>query len=182
MMSDDTEGQDHPSHWVEDLCHRHQASLNKIACRFAGPGRPAEDIMQEIWVRVVELALTNPPRQPSLAWLVKVATLVAHEQFRRRRDAEVPAAFRIEEQARAAQSGEPLPAWVASELSREIDALPPRQRKAVQMRYHEGLTLEEIAHALDVALGTVKATLNRARGRLRSRLLPMGEMWLRDDI
>ena len=56
------------------------------------------------------------------------------------------------------------------ELWTAVRSLPPRERAAVVLRYCAGMTEPEIAIALEVATGTVSATLNHARARLRTAL------------
>jgi RNA polymerase sigma-70 factor (ECF subfamily) len=54
-----------------------------------------------------------------------------------------------------------------------VAALPPLQREALILFEYEGLSLEEIAEAAGVEIGTVKARLHRAREALRRRLAPL---------
>jgi RNA polymerase sigma-70 factor (ECF subfamily) len=57
-------------------------------------------------------------------------------------------------------------------ISRAVDRLPKRQKRVFVLRHYEGLSLKEIARALNCSLGTVKAHLFRATRRLRKILLP----------
>jgi RNA polymerase sigma factor (sigma-70 family) len=58
----------------------------------------------------------------------------------------------------------------AVELWDAVDALPPRERLAVALRYAAGLTEAEVAEAMDVEVGTASATLASARRRLSRAL------------
>lgn len=49
-----------------------------------------------------------------------------------------------------------------------LGRLTPRQRQAIVLRYHADLSLREVADALGCRVGTVKATLHQALGRLRA--------------
>ena len=51
-----------------------------------------------------------------------------------------------------------------------LRALPERQRAVVVLRHYHDLSLEEIADALGMSLGTVKSSLHRALARMRERL------------
>jgi RNA polymerase sigma factor (sigma-70 family) len=66
---------------------------------------------------------------------------------------------------------DPTHAWIEDvELWSAVAGLPARQRAAVVLRYAAGMTEAEVAETLDVAPGTVAATLNHARAQLRSAL------------
>src|SRR5207247_6005222 len=55
----------------------------------------------------------------------------------------------------------------AAVVTRALDALPPRQRLAVVLRFHGDLTVPEVARAMRCSPGTVKSTLHAALARLR---------------
>jgi RNA polymerase sigma factor (sigma-70 family) len=59
---------------------------------------------------------------------------------------------------------------LADHVADVVRALPPTMREAVVLRYYLQLTDAEIARTLDIAVGTVKSTLNRARHQLRRQL------------
>jgi RNA polymerase sigma-70 factor (ECF subfamily) len=59
---------------------------------------------------------------------------------------------------------------LAERLTVALDALPFDQRTVIVLREVEGLAYDEIAQALDIAIGTVKSRLTRARQTLRARL------------
>ena len=61
-------------------------------------------------------------------------------------------------------------------LKEAVDALPPSQRPLVNLFHHEQRSYEEIAHTLNLPIGTVKSRLNRARLALRDRLAPHAAM------
>jgi RNA polymerase sigma-70 factor (ECF subfamily) len=73
---------------------------------------------------------------------------------------------------RRAQADQPeaVAATVQTELWEAVRALPPRERTMVALRYGADLTEVDIAQLLEVAPGTVSATLNHARTRLRAAL------------
>jgi RNA polymerase sigma-70 factor (ECF subfamily) len=56
------------------------------------------------------------------------------------------------------------------ELAAAVATLPERERTAIALRYGADLTEPQIADVMDVAVGTVSATLHHARARLRSAL------------
>ena len=56
---------------------------------------------------------------------------------------------------------------IRDRLGALLDALPERQRAVVALRHYQEMSLEEIARALDMRIGTVKSTLHRALARMR---------------
>ena len=56
-----------------------------------------------------------------------------------------------------------------------VRELPPLQREALILAEYEGLSLEEIAQAVEAEVGTVKSRLHRARENLRRMLAPLKE-------
>ena len=58
-------------------------------------------------------------------------------------------------------------------VGRAVRALRPLQREVVILAEYEGLTLAEIARAVDADVGTVKSRLHRARENLRRMLAPL---------
>lgn len=61
-------------------------------------------------------------------------------------------------------------------LSRAMKFLPAYQREVVTMFHAEGKSYEQIAEATGYSIGTIKSRLNRARGMLRERLMPLQEV------
>lgn len=135
----------------------------------------AEDIHQEVWIAVSKNAAAfDPARATFAAWLFAIARNRVFDHFRRHRVA-----------APAAEFGEVVE-WVADPgptpfeevQSREqagaviaaVEALPLEQRGVFVMVADGGLSLEEVAHATDTAVETVKSRLRYARAKLRQVL------------
>lgn len=133
----------------------------------------AADALQECFIRVF-LAL---PRfrlsQPFRPWFFRILTREALRAVRRRR-LWLPLANLLGREEPAS----PVPTPEVSALNREraeelwqaVSALPEAARVAVVLRYYAGLSEEEMSRALNVAPGTVKSRLYRAREALRSTL------------
>ena len=63
-----------------------------------------------------------------------------------------------------------LEKWEANDLKKSLASLPERQRHVLFLRYYADLDYQAIADVLDIQLGTVGATLNKAHSTLRRRL------------
>ena len=66
-------------------------------------------------------------------------------------------------------------AWEAWEVRSAVSKLPPDEQVVVRLAHLDGLTHAEIAHQLDVPLGTVKSRSHRAHRRLADRLRHLRE-------
>jgi RNA polymerase sigma-70 factor (ECF subfamily) len=138
-----------------------------------GDPREAEDLAQEAFTRAFRRWRDVAALERPAAWVYVVA--IREFGHRRRRASRRRSAH----DAMAAHRPEVDP-WAAADartdVSSVVAALPPRQRIAIVLRYHAGLSLEEVAQAMGCAVGTVKATLHAALGRLRVDLASEDEL------
>jgi RNA polymerase sigma-70 factor, ECF subfamily len=131
----------------------------------------AEDVVQDVFLRVLEHRQSLDQVRDMRLWLVKVAWNLALDRKRRKRPDQLDEAF--------AQSlaGATMPADTAMEAAqrfstvlREIERLPKAERHVLLLSAVEELSTSEIANVLDRSESAVRALLSRARARLRERL------------
>jgi len=159
------------------LVERHQGRVFRLVASVLGPfaGTDAEELTQEVFVRVHERLDSFRGESRFSTWLHRLAYNRAIEQRRRARlrFEHVPCA-----DAEAAAPGGPHEAALDSEREREvarlIEGLPDVYRTVLHMHYWMDQSIEEIAGTLDVPAGTVKSYLARARARLRERAKARG--------
>ena len=159
------------------LVERHRAMVYRLAFQFAGNHHDAEDIAQDVFIKVFRSLDRFRYDAQLTSWLYRIVMNACIDHKRRQcpsgwapftEDAELKMMNAPEEgpgpeeQAYGGQVGVVLEA--------EIARLPPGQRLVFTMRHHEGLKLSEIASALDLAEGTVKRQLHAAVHRLRAAL------------
>lgn len=170
-MTDD-EGQA-PS-W-EDVARSHGRFLYTVAYRLTGDHDDAQDLVQEVLLRVRRGLPTYRPGSME-GWLSRIATNAFLDDMRRRRRRPVSAlpaqpehadrvlpAHQSADDALAAQT---LPDHVQAALLR----LPDEFRAAVVLCDVAGLSYQEIADALEVPVGTVRSRIHRGRALLREAL------------
>jgi RNA polymerase sigma-70 factor (ECF subfamily) len=162
----------------ERLVERHQRLVVGTVSRMLGNNSDAEDIAQQVFVRVWKSAKRYVPRAKFTTWLLKITrNLVFNELRRRSRHAHVPLQSESEEEERPIRDERaiaPDASLLEQELQKAIDAaianLPETQRLAVILRRYEELSYEEIAETLDQSVSAVKSLLFRARTELRASL------------
>lgn len=162
----------------ERLVERHQRLVVGTAARMLGNNSDAEDIAQQVFVRVWKSAKRYVARAKFTTWLLKITrNLVFNELRRRSRHAQVPLQTESEEEERPLRDDRavtPDASLLEQELQQAIDAaiaqLPETQRLAVILRRYEELSYEEIAETLDQSVSAVKSLLFRARTDLRASL------------
>jgi RNA polymerase sigma-70 factor (ECF subfamily) len=162
----------------EQLVERHQRLVVGTVARMLGNNSEAEDITQQVFVRVWKSARRYVPRAKFTTWLLKITrNLVFNELRRRSRHAQWPV------QVESGEEERPIPDELAvapdaslldQELQRAIETaiaqLPETQRMALVLRRYDELSYEQIADVLDQSVPAIKSLLFRARTELRDHL------------
>jgi RNA polymerase sigma-70 factor (ECF subfamily) len=160
-----------PPSW-EEVVRAHSARVYRLAYRLTGNKHDAEDLTQEVFVRVFRSLSSYTPGTFE-GWLHRITTNLFLDMARRRQR------IRFEglgdETAQRLHSG-PTPAQafderhLDSDIAEALEALAPEYRAAVVLCDIEGLSYEEIAVTLGVKLGTVRSRIHRGRAQLRAAL------------
>lgn len=169
----------------ERLVARHGSAVLNTIRRFVGDTGRAEELAQEVFLRLWRAAPRYQPTAAFRTWLFTIVKRLCWNELRRSGrevsiDEELGEGSPGEVAARLAV-GDPLPEerLLATERARAVRAaigeLPPAQRMAVICRRYEELSYEEIAQALDTTVPAVKSLLVRARRTLAKRLAPWVE-------
>ena len=159
----------------------HQRMVYQLALHLLGDPQEALDLSQEVFLRVFRTLAHFRGQSTLKTWIYRIVVNQASNRMRWWRRRRQSMQVRLEEHA--AVHGElpelrlhALPERVfqqretAGRVWDALDRLPLDQRAAIVLREIEGLSYEEIAESLGVAVGTVKSRLARARGTLRSAL------------
>ena len=147
-----------------------------LAYRFTGRVDEAEDLTQEVFVKVYQTLDRYRENDGAFgAWLMAVARNHAIDQYRRRKQERTRRSDDTEVLERIAAPGEhPLAGLErqerASLVHRALRALPLDLRLPLILCDLQGLSYDRIAAELQVPLGTVKSRINRARLELAKRL------------
>lgn len=162
-----------PPTW-DEVVHEHSARVYRLAYRLTGNRADAEDLTQEVFIRVFRSLESYTPGTFE-GWLHRITTNLFLDQVRRR------SRVRLDSLGEAVMHlpadngpGSPERGFEHRNLDLDVqaalDALPPGHRAAVVLCDIEGLSYEEIATTLGIKTGTVRSRIHRARTRLREAL------------
>jgi RNA polymerase sigma-70 factor (ECF subfamily) len=142
----------------------------KLAYRLSGNRHDAEDITQEVFIRVFKSLDRFEPGSFS-GWLHRITTNVFLDMVRRQSKVRMRP---IGDETAQVPSNEPTPeqslqdGYLDPDLQAALDDLAPEFRAAVVLCDVEGLTYEEIGEVLGVKVGTVRSRIHRGRRNLRA--------------
>jgi RNA polymerase sigma factor (sigma-70 family) len=157
----------------EDIVRLHSARVYRLAYRLTGNPHDAEDLTQEVFVRVFRSLSTYTPGTFE-GWLHRITTNLFLDSARRKQRIHFEGL--ADEMAYRLPGSEPTPAQAFDDTHLDDDvqaalkALPPEYRAAVVLCDIEGFSYEEIAVTLGVKLGTVRSRIHRGRAQLRAAL------------
>jgi RNA polymerase sigma-70 factor (ECF subfamily) len=163
----------------EDLVRLHTRKVYAMCYRFTGSGAEAQDLTQEVFLRVFRTVRSFRSAEGSFAtWLARVTRNLLIDHYRRTRQERATESIEeqlpVLEEEGAAASARPDHALAGREASEILQAtlqkLSPDLREAVILRDLQEMEYREIAQVLDIPEGTVKSRINRGRAEL-ARLL-----------
>ncbi len=158
----------------DELISRYGQKIYNLAFHFTGSLPEAEDLCQEIFLRLHQNLRLYRGDSPLAAWTLRLSRNLCIDHYRRlrreRRSVAVP-----DEVLEQIPSGDDQGAEAESRqqmraVYRAMEEMPEDLAEVVLLRDLQGWTLEETATYLDVPLGTVKSRLHRARLALAERV------------
>jgi len=162
--------------WVapswDEIVRTHSARVYRLAYRLTGNKHDAEDLTQEVFVRVFRSLADYTPGTFE-GWIHRITTNLFLDQVRRKARIRFEA---LPDDAERVASKDKSPeqqvddALYDPDVQAALDALPADFRAAVVLCDIEGLSYEEIAASLDIKLGTVRSRIHRGRSQLREAL------------
>ncbi|MBY9075410.1 RNA polymerase sigma factor SigE [Nocardioides sp. WL0053] len=157
----------------EDVVTQHSARVYRLAYRLTGNPHDAEDLTQEVFVRVFR-SLSRYTPGTFEGWLHRITTNLFLDQARRKTKIRFDALAEDSETRMPGRAPSP-DSQVADRLFDDdveaaLSALPPDFRAAVVLCDIEGLSYDEIADVLGLKLGTVRSRIHRGRSMLRKAL------------
>jgi RNA polymerase sigma-70 factor (ECF subfamily) len=171
----------------ETIVRQHWRKVFNVAYKFVGKHDEAEDLAQDIFLKIFKALDTFDRRANFQTWIISIARNLCIDHYRSVRKER-------ETIAREVDAGEltPVSAEIGPEgalersdlralLQRALERLPVALRTAVVLRDLQELSYQEIADQLDLPEGTVKSRINRGRlelarqvRRLQDKAVPTG--------
>jgi RNA polymerase sigma-70 factor (ECF subfamily) len=164
----------------EALVSEHQRIVVQLATNLLGDREEALDLAQEVFLRVFRTIHHFRGQSTLRTWIYRIVVNQARNRHRfwvrRHRADQVSLDQHVANHGDTLSGMEPTPERVlaqkelATRLRQALNDLPFEQRTAIVLREIDGLSYEEIAFSLNLAVGTVKSRLTRARHALRLSL------------
>lgn len=166
---------------LEALIECHQSRIVGTVTRMLGDESDAEDIAQQVFIRVWRSAARYEPTARFTTWLYKITRNLVFNELRRRKrhptqsldeplDSDSERVRATPDPGTKAPDRTLLDGEMHAAIQRAIDELPEAQRLAVILRRYDNVPYEEIAEILDLTVPAVKSVLFRARTELREKL------------
>lgn len=157
----------------QTIVEQHSDRVYRLALRLTGNRHDAEDLTQEVFVRVFRSLHTYTPGTFE-GWLHRITTNLFLDQARRKQRIRFDALSDERAARLASTAAAPEAAYTDRTFDDDVEAalaaLPPDFRAAVVLCDIEGLSYEEIAEILGAKLGTVRSRIHRGRAMLRTAL------------
>jgi RNA polymerase sigma-70 factor (ECF subfamily) len=144
---------------LEQLYRERYVGFRNAIAPVAGSREAARDVVQEAFARALRDARKLRRHDSAAAWVWRIALNLALQERRRGSLDELPDDLTIDDPHRD------------PDLAAAVQTLPPRRRLIVFLRYYADFSYAEIAEAMDVAPGTVAATIAQAHTALLDMLL-----------
>lgn len=166
----------------DHLLRGHIPALYRCAYRWTGAVDRAEDLVQELLIRLYPKLDELRALERIRPWALRVMYRIFVDQVRRERSAPVQAGLDPPRESGEEEAPEPIdPAAGPAELVEQQltqqrvmaawDSLGEEHRVVLSMHDIEDYTLPELAQIMEIPLGTLKSRLHRARARLRELLV-----------
>lgn len=166
---------------LEELMHKYYPRLLNFIYRLIGNREAAEDITQEVFVRVYKSAACYRPQAKFQTWVFTIARNLSLNELRRGKKTAVSLEEpflsgdgEVKRQVADPQGENPDQELLREEKTAAVKAaihdLPENQRTAVLLRRYEEFSYEEIAQAMQISVQAVKSLLSRAKNNLRDSL------------
>ena len=160
----------------DTIVQQYRRKVFNVAYKFVGRHEEAEDLTQDIFIKIFKSLGTFDRRANFQTWLISVSRNLCIDHYRSVRQERQTIDYQVDpnELSPVAHEAGPIAAIEQQDrvvlLREALAALPESLRKAVLMRDIQELTYQEIADKLHLPEGTVKSRINRGRTELARQI------------
>ncbi|WP_054942559.1 RNA polymerase sigma factor [Paenibacillus ihuae] len=167
----------------ELLINRYKDDLYRFCCHLSLDRQEAEDLFQEVWVRIFRKLGMYDPERPFKAWLFQVTINLHRDRYRKLKRLRERLTFAwSSEHSGFTEISDSAPLTEEYLLRKEQDLyleqclrnLPKRYLAPLILYYYEEFSYESIGEILGVPLGTVKSRLNQGKKLLKAKMEELG--------
>jgi RNA polymerase sigma factor (sigma-70 family) len=154
---------------------RHLPKILNLGRRMLGDQAEAEDVAQDVFVRVWTHAARWQPGQAKFeTWLHRVAINLCYDRLRKKPTAALDDVTEPVDHA-PGPAARLFEAQLASQVNAALKGLPDRQREALILCHYQGLTNIDAAQIMGVSVEAMESLLSRGRRALKTSLKPLSE-------
>lgn len=147
---------------LSQIYHRHVKTVYRVCFMFMKNEHETEDMVQNTFVRLMQDKTLFESWEHEKAWLIRTATNLCKDAFRRRRKETI--GLDLVSEAAIEQPFE------VDETLKKVLQLPNKYKTVIYMYYYEGYSTPEIAKKLKKNLSTVRSHLHNGRKLLKIQL------------
>jgi RNA polymerase sigma factor (sigma-70 family) len=152
-----------------ELFERHHRPVFHFLSRTTGDPAVSEDLVQEVFVRILKYRHTYEPESRFETWLFRIARNARADHFRRRPPAALPVDEALDVAAPSPGPAQQLQQGVDQrQLERALHALDEEPRDLLVLARFHGMRYERIGELLGIEVGAVKVRVHRAMKQLRA--------------
>ena len=155
---------------AEEIIDRYGDMVYRLAVSQAMNRTDADDIFQEVFVRLVRHVKDLQDMEHAKAWLIRVTINCTKKHFGQYWNKNVFPIEETEEVPKREEGFEQAEKKIDNPVMQAVSKLPPKYRGCVHLFYFEELSVKEIAEMTDQTESTVKSQLHRARKMLKEML------------
>lgn len=155
---------------AEEIIDRYADMVYRLAVSQAMNRTDADDIFQEVFVRLVRHVKDLQDMEHAKAWLIRVTINCTKKHFGQYWNKNVFPMEETEEVPKREEDFEQVEKKIDNPVMQAVSKLPPKYRGCVHLFYFEELSVKEIAEMTDQTESTVKSQLHRARKMLKEML------------
>ena len=155
---------------AEEIIDRYGDMVYRLAVSQAMNRTDADDIFQEVFVRLVRHVKDLQDMEHAKAWLIRVTINCTKKHFGQYWNKNVFPIEETEEVPKREEGFEQAEKKIDNPVMQAVSKLPPKYRGCVHLFYFEELSVKEIAEMTDQTESTVKSRLHRARTMLKEML------------